>query len=318
MQKEGFSRRSMWVVFGLGAIWGSAYFSMRSIAGKVPPEMVVFIRLGIAGVVLLFWTLATQRKVLGQTLRSPVLLGHTFLVGVTNFLLPFLGWATVAKVLPSSMSAMINGSLPVFGSVYAYFFLSEKLEKLQWLGIFLGFLGVLLLAVSRTGFQGGGDLSWPQYLANVLIAIGAVNGYAYTSVHLKKHLVGKNMLVINAMGQGFSAIALGVILWTQGGFFEGLAQIPMTWEVWLHLGNLGLLCSAIAFVIYFSMLDVYPASIMLSVAYWVPVMGAVYGISLLGEKLSVGMLGSFLLIFLAQSCVHRRKWVLPLKRVLGR
>jgi drug/metabolite transporter (DMT)-like permease len=274
-------RRQAW--FGdfllLSALWGASFLFMRQAALELGPLPTAAARVGIAALCLM--PLLWRRGLLPELARHhrPVLF-----VGLLNSGIPFALYSYAVLSISTGLSAILNATVPLFGALVAWAWLRERPGASRSLGLALGFLGVALLAWSKASFTPQADGATTGWA--VLACLAACVCYALGATFTKRYLAGVPPLVMAAGSQ------LGATL--------GLA-LPALW-LWpakavpslAALGSLaavGVLCTALAYILFFRLIaNVGPARA-LTVTFLVPVFGVLYGTLLLGEALTPAMLG---------------------------
>ncbi|MFZ9212071.1 MAG: EamA family transporter [Candidatus Nanopelagicaceae bacterium] len=130
---------SLWTVY---LIWGSTYFAIAYVIESMPPLLAMGIRFLIAGILLaLIISLRqgpSELKIPRAELRSSLLMG---------FLLLGFGIGTVSiaqAYVPSGIVALIIAALPLWIAIFRTIS-GERLVKISWLGLVIGFAGVALL-----------------------------------------------------------------------------------------------------------------------------------------------------------------------------
>lgn len=257
----------------LAAIWSASFVFIRVLVPALGPVAMAALRLVIAGSVLAAWLAMTGREAaLARNWRAYLL------VGLLNSALPFVLYGYAARELPASYMAILNAATPLFGAVLAASFLDERLTIAKVAGIACGVTGVVL--VSRAGGI--------RVDGTVLLAIGASLAatfcYASGGVWLKRR------------GAGLSPY--GVAAWSQ--LFAGAALLPLCvaspppgpigTTVVLNLLVLALLCSAVAYLLYYRLIrDVGPTRAM-TVTFIMPAFGMLWGALFLGEAITWPMI----------------------------
>ena len=148
---------------------------------------VVFFR-NVFGVFIILYSI--YKKPLQQKGGKPFLLIFRGLIGFLSLLMFFyiISQISLAEAMTFSKTSTI------FTAIFAYFFVKEKLGYQGWLGIFVGFIGILFI----TGFDGS-QLEKTDWLG-ILTGVGA--GLAYTSIRdLRKYYDGRT-IVLSFMGLG--------------------------------------------------------------------------------------------------------------------
>lgn len=270
----------------LAAIWGGSFIFMRVIVPALGPVWTAGLRLAIGGAALLAY-IRFIRFAPGwrQHFR------HYAVMGVMNSAVPFLLYAYAALHLPAALSAILNSTAPLFGTIFAALWLGDSLSVLGGMGLVLGTAGVAL-ANWRPGVTVA-DGSGPAMLA----CLAAAACYGLSGTYLKKfarHVPSLGMA-------GCSQVVAGAALL----LFTPLVPLPVaaTPLVAGCLLGLALLCSGLAYVLYFRLVaDVGPARA-LTVTYLVPVFGILWGVLFLGERITLPMVAGCGVILLGTTLV---------------
>ena len=186
---------------------------------------------------------------------------------------------------PASVLAVLNATAPLWGTFFAWLILKEKVTWLQWAGVLVGFFGVWILADPK------GDVPFVGYLAGII----ASASYGLAAVVIRKYSFDLPARSLAAGSQLGAAIVLfpGACIQTWGNNFAPVSHLPA-----LFLFILGVMCSGIAYLIYFRLLkDEGPRKSIL-VTLLIPVFGMLWGAIFLSETISNRMIlgASFILI----------------------
>ncbi len=166
----------------------------------------------------------------------------------------------------------------------AWVWLGERLGRLRWVGLAIGFVGVGLLAAPRADFWAGGS-----GLA-VLASLAACVCYGTAASFARRYLTGISPLVIAAGSQLGAAAGLAIptaIFWPSAA--PGL-------RAWVSVGALALMCTALAYVLYFRLIERAGPSQALAVTFIAPLFAIIYGSAFLGEPITPRMLGCGVII----------------------
>src|SRR4051795_13759232 len=144
-------------------VWGSTYLGIAVAVDSIPPFLMAASRFGLAGVILLTWSVARDRNALAVVSRRQVrdsgIVGALLLGGGMGFV------AFAEQTVPSGIAALLIATMPIWVAVLGGVFLGERLPSLAVAGIVVGFLGVAVLAApSILGGAGATRPSRPPLL----------------------------------------------------------------------------------------------------------------------------------------------------------
>jgi drug/metabolite transporter (DMT)-like permease len=201
-----------------------------------------------------------------------------FCVGITNSALPFLGFSYAALSLTAGMSGIFNAAAPLFGAVIAWWWLKDRLTPARMVGLVIGFGGVLWLAWDKAGFKPGGS-GWAM-----VACIAATVMYGLSANLTKRYLGGVAPMAVAAGSQLSAAVALAVpAAWWW-------PQAAVSGTAWLAVALLALLCTGVAYAMYFRLIaNVGPANA-IAVTFLVPAFAVLWGWMFLGEPPTASML----------------------------
>jgi drug/metabolite transporter (DMT)-like permease len=279
----------------LAAIWGASFLFMRIVAPVLGSMPTAFFRasIGLLGLLAIVWLMRVRWQFNGK-------LKHCLMLGVINAGIPSAMYCLAALVLPAGYSAIFNATTPMMGVLIGMLFFAEALTVSKAAGVAIGLFGVAVL--TRTG-PVAFDLDLLLGAAACLVATACYGVAGF----LTRRWIGQqggldNRLTALASLAGASLFLLplfGGSLWLQP---------PASWgglEVWLSLAGLGLLCTALAYVLYFRLLsDIGPIKAS-TTTFLIPPFGVLWGALLLDEPLSWAYLYGGVLIAVALWLVVR-------------
>lgn len=260
------SRRDTILLLLLSAIWGSTFLLIKVGVDVLEPSVVVLSRLVIGSLFLL--VLLPGHGGLGA------LRGHLIplvILGALNNAVPFwlLGFAETR--LPTGLTAVIQAAAPIFTVILAFRMdISQRVTGMRLAGIGVGFVGVALLV----GVQSGDNM------VAAIAVLGVALCYAVSVLYAGRTVRGVPPLQVS-LGQ----LACAAVLMAPFGLSQLPAERPGA-RVILALITLGILCTGIAYLLYFAIIASAGASRAILVTYLVPAFALVYGAIFLDEAVT--------------------------------
>ncbi|MDE2371780.1 MAG: DMT family transporter [Burkholderiales bacterium] len=269
----------------LSAIWGASFLFMRMGAPVLGPTLLIACRAASAAAFL---------AVVGVALRKPLDARrnalHYLVLGLFNSALPFLLFAYAARTLSASLLSILNATAPIWGAVIGAVWTRQAVAPKAMAGLALGVAGVAMLV----GFDPGG-LREGATLA-IALALGATFSYGVASNYAKS--AKKVDPYANAHGSMWAATLLIAPA-------VPFAPAPGTATpvIWLAVLALGIVCSGIAYLLYFRLIADLGAASALTVTFLIPVFGVLWGHLFLGEALSWHMAAGALVVIVGTALV---------------
>lgn len=257
----------------LGAIWGASFLFMRVAVPEFGPVPLIAMRVGIAALFL--------SAVLISRRGFAHMRGHIAdiaVVGITNTAVPFSLFAFAVLSVSAGFGSILNATAPLFGVVIAYLWLRERLTPLRISGVAIGFVGVVILVFRDVSF----DLSGTTLA--VVAGLAASLLYGFAANYTKRRLAGVDPLA-SATGSLIAATLFLAPL--------ALLSLPAAGPSllgWVSVLILGLLCTGVAYMFYFHLIQRIGPSRAVLVAYLIPVFGTLWGALFLGETTTATML----------------------------
>jgi len=270
------TRRGWSLFLALSVIWGLPYLLIRVAVTELTPASLVFLRTSIAAVLLLPAVLKSSRLRSLLPRWRPILLFTLVEVAVPWWLL-----SDAERRITSSLSGLLVASVPLVGAL-----LSRTTRGHQPLGarglagLALGFAGVLAVV----GLDLRGDVAAILEIALVVL------GYSVGPLIISRRLADLPSLDVVAVSLAACALFYAPV---------GIAQLPATLPstaVLAAVAVLGVVCTALAFLLFFGLIaEVGPVRATV-VAYVNPAIAVLAGVALLGEPLTLGTGLGFVLI----------------------
>ena len=260
-------------LLGLASIWGASFLFMRIIAPQFGALWTAEIRVGLAGLALVGWMFVSKQPILFRQHWKSFLI-----LGAISTALPAVFYAYAAIHIPAGYSAIMNATSPLWGAVMAAIFLGEQFTTRKMAGMVAGVVGVGLLV--RLG-----PVAWSTELLLALLSCSAATiCYALAGVYTKKLSVNVNPVLMATASQVGGAVFLLPSL--------PFSPIPgtVTPTVMLAAAGLALLCSAVAYLLYFRLIhDVGPTKA-LTVTFLIPLFALLWGSIFLHEVITLNTL----------------------------
>lgn len=270
----------------MGALWGGSYLFIRVGVPELGPLPLMGGRVALAALILWCGLRAAGRR---PTIRPH--LRALLVIGLSNAALPFslIAWAELR--LGASLTAVLGATVPLFGAVLSALWLGERLTLTRAGGLALGLLGVVVL----TGWSPIA-LDAPTVTA-IFATLVASLSYAASGVYVRRALAGVPAGTL-ALGQ-----QLGAAVWLAVPALLFLPETPPSPAALGAMGALAALSTALAFVLFFRMIERVGPTQTQSVTYITPAFGMFWGWLFLGEPITRGMLGGFSLVLLGMILV---------------
>ena len=274
-------------LLALSAIWGASFLFMRMGAPVLGPTLLIACRVLLAAVFL---------AIVGAVLRKPLDLRrnawHYLVLGGFNSALPFLLFAFAARTLSASLMAILNATAPIWGAVIGAAWPRTPLPARSLLGLALGVGGVALLV--------GFDPSALRDGAPLAIALGLAATFSYGIATNYAKSAKKVDPFANAHGSMWAA----TLLVAPAIPFTWPAAMPaLTFTVGMAVIALGIVCSGVAYLLYFRLIADIGAASALTVTFLVPVFGVLWGHLILGEPLGWNTLAGAGIVIVGTSLV---------------
>jgi drug/metabolite transporter (DMT)-like permease len=277
------SRSYVYYIGALALLWGASYMFIKVADRAFEPTTMIMFRL-VLSALLVFAVLAAQRGARASVADMRRLGWQGFALGVVNGAIPFTLIAWGEKHIDSGVAAIANATMPIFVVLLAVRWQpSERVGGLRLVGFLVGLLGVGVLAgIHPRGGWWGAVGTLAVVLASVAYAIGSLWGQ-----RLVARTSGLTLATTSMIGGALVLLPFG------------LAQLPSSVPGWKETGSvvaLAVLGTALAQILLYRVLRSDGAARVSLVTYLLPVTALFYGVTLLGEPLTVEELAGMVLI----------------------
>jgi drug/metabolite transporter (DMT)-like permease len=272
----------------LSIIWGIPYFFIKLAVAELSPLLVAFVRVGLAACVLV--PIAWKRGTLPR-LRTHG--GALVAFALAEFAVPFAAISVGEQWISSSVTGILIATVPMWVVLLSRSFgVQEQLGARRLTGFALGFIGVVVLM----GFGAiSGLLGW----AGVACMIVAAVGYAVGPLIIQRHLSD-----LDALGPLAACLAIAAAVLLVPALFVLPAHAPSATAI-AAIAVLGILCTAIAMLLMFYLVNHAGASRATLITYINPAVASLLGVWLLDERLGAGGVAGFALILLGSWLASR-------------
>ncbi len=263
----------------LSAIWGSSFIFMRILAPALGPVATADMRMLIAGLTLTVFMKFTER-----TLEWKKNWKHYLFIGLLNSGIPFLLFSYAALHLPASISVIINSLTPLFAAVGAVIWLNDKFTPKLLIGLLFGIIGVAVI-------RGGGTVQLDGMgTISITMCVVATMFYGAGGVYLKLNTKDIGPMAISAGSQ----LLVGIL------FLPLIALAPMpsniSVQIILTMITFAVLCSAVAYIIYYRLMKILGPTKAATVTFLIPVFGFIWGALFLDESITASMVAGGLIV----------------------
>ena len=285
------SRKSLFHFILVGILWGIPYLLMKVAVEDFPPAAVVAGRTLIGAAILI--PIAIYRKKF-----KGAVLGFKFVAfyALLEMIGPWILISTAQQKINSGLAGLLVSTVPIFATII----ISLRGDHSVWefkriIGIIVGFLG-LILVIGIESLTGSADL-----LSIVMVLIASVS-YAYAVIMILANLPLVDGIAIN----GF-AMALTTLFWGPIAIAQWPSSISLNSA--LSLIALGVFSTAIAFILYFKLMDEIGAARGSLVTYVNTAVAVVLGVIILKEPLTAGIVVGLPLVLIGSYLASRKSQV---------
>ncbi|MGA8679593.1 MAG: DMT family transporter [Acidimicrobiales bacterium] len=271
--------RRGWALFiALGIIWGLPYLLIKVAVREISPSFLVLLRTGGGALVLL--PIAAIRGEVRAVLKywRPLALYTAVEMGG-----PWILLFHAEERLPSSLSGLLVAAVPLAGAVLAWLTRSDRLDPRRLLGLVVGFGGVALLV----GFDVGHADLWAAASIG-----GVVVGYA-----LGPWIVAHHLSEAPPLGLVAGSLVLCALVYIPIAAFQLPHHALRAPEI-ESVVALTLVCTVLAFVIFFALIGEVGAYRATIITYVNPAVAVLLGVTVLGEPFGLATVAGFVLIII--------------------
>jgi drug/metabolite transporter (DMT)-like permease len=269
----------------LCALWGLQQVAIKVAAPDIAPIMQVALRSGLSAALVAAWARwrGQPLDLLGPGLRPGLLAGALFAC-------EFLFVAEGLRHTTASHMAVFLYTSPVFTALGLQFTLrSERLSRLQWMGVLTSFAGIAV--AFGGGLLAGG--AGPDALLGDLLGVAAGAAWGATTVVVRRSALSEAPPARTLQYQ----LLVGFALLLAAAAVSGqIGRVELTPLAWTSLLFQGVVVSFASYLTWFWLLRRYLASRISVFSFMTPLFGVTFGVVLLGEPLTPAFAGGALLV----------------------
>lgn len=286
------TRKALWLFLATGVAWGIPYFFIRIAVEDFSTYSIVLFRVLIGAAVLV--PLALHQGALTLALKHwPWVLAFALI----EMVVPWWFITEAGRHLPSGLIGLLTATVPFF-AVAMVSFLGDKSvwHPKTVLGLLMGFAGV----ASLVGIDSLGGLIDPIW---VFAVIAAAVGYAAAPI-LVAHKIG----FVPTSGVVSLSMVIVAIVYAVPAIISlpaEIAAVPAL-ESWVAILVLGVVCSALAFILFFALIKEVGAARATLITYLNTLVAITLGVVFLNEPITIGLLIGFPLILIGSWFAGRR------------
>lgn len=279
----------------LSVLWGGSFFFVGVAVDGLTPLTIVALRVALAAVTL-------NLVVVFVGLRMPTdrrTWAAFFGMGLLNNLIPFSLIVWGQTHIASGLASILNATTPLFTVIVAHVVTAdERLTAGRTMGAIIGFAGVVVM-IGPEALGGLGTNVVAQ-----LAVLGASLSYAFAGIFGRRFKRLGVAPMLTATGQ-VSASAVMLVPLALAVEQPWTLAAPSA-EVWGAIVGLALLSTALAYILYFRILETAGATNVLLVTFLVPVSAILLGATILGERLAAEHFAGMALIGLGLAAIDGR------------
>ncbi len=273
--------------------WGYSWVLMKQALDYMQPITFVALRITVGGLVILPLILRNKDFRPGNFLKKNyIVLGLLQTTAMFAFIIYGMKFVTAGK------TAVVLYTMPLWTSFLLHFLLKEKLNKGQWIGILLGFLGVLSI------------LGWDTLIhQNIYIVFGellillAAIAWSFANIWIRTKLKGENPTLLNGYQQLIGVIFLIILAISAEGFFK----VEWTYYSLYTVLFTGIIASAVNFSAWFYLINKFDINVTTNSSLLVPVFGLLFDWYILGTRLDLGLIAGGIFIIIGIYIISKNK-----------
>jgi len=247
----------------LSAVWGSSFILMKKALISFSSVQVATLRVGISFVILLPYIIRIYKKI-PKNRRL-----HVFLIGLMGSFLPAFLFATAQTKLDSAAAGILNSLTPLFTYLWGVFMFSQPKSSRRLLGIFIGFLGAILLIINPQNGFGINSYALLILIATIMYGLsGNIAKFFLQDVN-PKHITAVSFLHVGV-------VALAILFFTD--FVSIMQTDKLAWQSLMYVSVLAIVGTALALMLFWKLVQDTDAIFGSMTTYFIPVVAIIWGL----------------------------------------
>jgi drug/metabolite transporter (DMT)-like permease len=270
--------RRGWLLFaGMCVVWGIPYLLIKVAVGEVAVPVVVFARTGLGAIILLPAAVRSgQLRIVARRWRPVLAFAVVEVIGPWGLL------SNAEEHLPSSLAGLLIAAVPIFSVVIARLTGgTERLRARRWAGLAIGLAGVAVLAAPHLTGGSAGPVA-EVLLVAVCYATGPL-------------IAARRLGDVPSLPMTAACLALAAVVYAPAAVVAWPHRVPSV-QVLASLAALGVVCTALAFLIFLALIRAAGPSRAMTFTYVNPAVAVLAGVAILGEPFTAVIAVSFVLI----------------------
>ena len=277
------SNRDWFLVISLGILWGASFLFVEVLLDLINPFLIVYFRVSIASVILVLFLYLSKIKFKS----SYKMIYNLFVMALLNNVVPFLLIAYGQRTTTGGLASILNANTSLITILLASIFIPyEKLTVNRLLGVLIGLLGIII-AVGYESFSTIYDTSYGKFL----ILLATVS-YSFAGIWAKMKLNDVPPLISATGMLTFSTVILSPFAAVY--FYDDLMNL--NFSIIFYLIMFALLCSVVAYFLYFKILEKTGAGNLLICTVIIPPASIILNSLVLGQVISTSELIGLIII----------------------
>lgn len=291
----------MTLIIVMYALFGASVSMGKALLAYTTPLFLIGSRMCVGGGALLAYSVFVRRHSLKSIMRD---WWHFAEVTVLGIYATYVMRVWALQFLPSFKACFLYNLSPFVSAFYSYILLNERMTKSQWLGLFIGFLGMVPILMSSTQAEAAlGEfltISWPE-----LLVIFSVITHSYSwiivrrLVKVKKH----SPLMVNSITMSAGGVLALITSLCVDGFFP----VNNVQKFTVLAVGIILISNILCHNIYGHLLKTYTATFIAFTGFLAPLFSALYGWAFLNEQITWHFYVSSLIVFVGLTIFYKEE-----------